>query len=304
MSQQPTEHTGTDEIEVAEPEPDHTGTAALTTKIDANQIDATIALAARVDELGKAMDKIRRFILGRALPGDWVRFKGPGNEAVLSMSGACAERIASALGVNFFNWSSEKEKGSDEHGEWYTWYYRGDAVIGGLTRSVEGRASTRDKFFGYANDQWKPLQDVSEPNIRIAARRSAQKEGVRQLFGLRAISESAAAGLGLDVSVVRGWEFGGKGQAGRPAGGQSSGSDGKKFSTISEPQAKRLFMMGTKDGGLAEAELKRCMSERYPYIVGDDKHPHFTKLKPEDYDAACAWAARGCQDAPAEGAAK
>jgi hypothetical protein len=200
------------------PEADNQGAMALAKTTELEQIDATIALANRLDELEKAKNRIRKFIFGRALPGDWVRFKGPTGEAVLSMSGAGAERAASDLGVNFRDWESEKETGHDEHGDWLTWWYRCKAVIGGLERNVMGRASSRDKFFGFAESQWKPLQDVSEPNIRMAAYRNCQKEGVRQLFGLRAISETAAAELGLNLGVVRGWEFGSQGQHGKAAG--------------------------------------------------------------------------------------
>ena len=200
-------------------ETDNSGTALATVGAvsETSQIDATIALAARVEELGKAMDKIRRFILSRALPGDWVRFKGPSGEGMLSLSGAGAERVAAALGVNYKGWTSTKEIGTDEHGPWLLWRYECIAYIGKLERQAMGRAGSRDKFFGYANDQWKPLQDVSEPNIRIAAMRSAQKEGVRQLFGLRAISETAAEALGLDLKVIRGYDFGTQGHKGKVA---------------------------------------------------------------------------------------
>ena len=211
------------------PESDNGGTALATVGAvsETSQIDATIALAARVEELGKAMDRIRRFILSRALPGDWVRFRGPGGEGMLSLSGAGAERVAAALGVNYKGWTSHKETGTDEYGPWFLWRYECVAYIGKLERQAMGRAGSRDKFFGYANDQWKPLQDVSEPNIRIAAMRSAQKEGVRQLFGLRAISETAAEALGLDLNVIRGYDFGSQGQHGKKAGSAAPVSPAK-----------------------------------------------------------------------------
>lgn len=381
------------------------------------QVNEFVHIAGELEKIKRAHDQIIRFILSIAWPGDWVRFRGPNGEGMLSLSGAGSERIASILGVNFRwlnNGRGEKESGTDELGNWYTWTYTCEAVWRNLTRTASGRESTRNKFFGFADGEWKQLYEIPERNIQISAQRSAQKEGVKQLFGIRAISETAAEKLGLDLSVIRGYDFGSQGQKGRAAnaaplqpakpgelieldatgihpskapkfakskdtpwenideknllwyqgaaernlGGTynnsavsdlmaiqpalvnaghaakykfvdkhakpeekapaasepspaaapskpastgapppSAGGTGLKFRTISEPQCKRLFAIASTEGGISADELKRCLGERYPYLV-EDGVVNPQKLRPDHYESACNWAKAGCQNGP------
>jgi hypothetical protein len=197
-----------------------------------DQVNELVRMAGELDKIKKAYDQIIRFILSIALPGDWVRFRGPSGEGMLSLSGSGAERIASIMGVNF-EWVDDngrrgvKESGTDELGNWYTWEFTCVAIWRNLKRTASGRESTRNKFFGYADKEWKRLCDIPERNIQMSAQRSAQKEGVKQLFGIRAISETAAEKLGLDLSVVRGYDFGTQGQRGKAAGSAAPVSPAK-----------------------------------------------------------------------------
>lgn len=182
-----------------------------TEDIGPNKVDAILALAARVDALGPALDKIRTFVLKRALTGDWVKFGGKNSVgAKLALVGPGAERIAHDLGVSFTDWGEpKKEEGTDEYGRFYTYYYFCTVRLGGqVIERVEGRASSRDRFFGYESGKWKDLKDVKEPDIRTAARRCAMKEGVKLILGLRSIPEQDAQALGLDSSKVVSVEFG------------------------------------------------------------------------------------------------
>lgn len=180
------------------------------------EFEGIIRLADRLDNIGKAKDKIRRFVLGRAYPGDWIRF---GDKCELGGPGA--ERVASDLGVSFRNWRDWKDSGGDENGKWYTWWYETDAECQGrVLQKVQGRASSRDKFFGYENGAWKLLADCREADIRTAARRCAMKEGTKLMFGLRAIPWDHAEALGLDPKKVKTVEFG--------SGAKSKGKAGAK----------------------------------------------------------------------------
>lgn len=189
-------------------------------KINQAKFDAIIQFAQQSQKMGKALDSIRTFVLGRAFPGDWVRF---GDK--LELSGPAAERVVSSLAmmgvpVSFTNWKYWKDTGSDKNGEWFTWWYQADVDISGLhVESVQGRASSRDKFFGYEHNAFKDLGDVKEADIRMAARRGVIKEGIKMAMGLRAIPAEHAQSLGLDPSKIKTVEFssGGNTQASAPA---------------------------------------------------------------------------------------
>lgn len=183
-----------------------------------DQIQTIMRIAQQSEELGKAFDKLRRFVLQRALPGDWVRFGSENKPGFLELSGAGSFRIASVIGISWTNWKSWKEQGTDAKGDWITWWYQCDASFGSRKiECVQGRAGSRDKFFGYTNEAgWKELSDVRETDIQVAARRNAMKEGVKVLLGLLHIPEEAANSLGLPSNVIRGHTFVGRASAPTP----------------------------------------------------------------------------------------
>jgi hypothetical protein len=189
-------------------------------ELNVGKFAAIQKFAAEAEQIGKALDTVRKFVLGRAFPGDWVRF---GDK--IEMGGAAADRILSSLGLmgveaSFTHWQSWKDTGTDKNGSWFVWYYKADVRIGGLLlEGIEGRAGSRDRFFGYANGAWKDLSDVKESDIRVAARRGVIKEGIKVALGLRSIpanDEAFLRGIGLDPSKIKTVEFGsgGAGNAG------------------------------------------------------------------------------------------
>lgn len=188
-------------------------------ELNQSKFDAIIKFAEQTEKIGRSLDNIRKFTLSRALPGDWVRH---GDN--LNLTGPAAERILSALGLmgisaSFTNWKYWKDNGVDKNGEWFCWFYEADIEIGGLrVEKVQGRAGSRDQFFGYAHGAWKDLSDVKEADIRMAARRGVIKEGVKLALGLRSIPADAAASLGLDVTKIKPVEYGkgGKTETGAP----------------------------------------------------------------------------------------
>lgn len=204
---------------------------AATTLTD-DKIDAIIRLAHRTAELGAAMDKLQRFVLSRALAGDFVAF-GNGNDAKVELTGAGAMRIARDIGVSFSNWQTPKRTdGEDSRGKWFEWEYACDVSLGNrVIERVEGRCGSRDKFFGFANGEWKSVEDVSEANIKTAARRNAMKEGVKLILGLHHIPVSEAARLGLAVEKIKGVSFANR-AAEQSAAAQSAGQTGESTETI------------------------------------------------------------------------
>lgn len=181
-------------------------------EINQAKFDAIIQFAQQAEKMGRALDSIRNFVLGRAFPGDWVRF---GDK--LELSGPAAERVVSSLAlmgvpVSFTNWRYWKDTGSDKNGEWFTWWYEADVDISGLhVEKVQGRAGSRDKFFGFESGEFKDLGDVKEADVRMAARRGVIKEGIKMAMGLRSIPAEHAQKLGLDPTKIKTVEFGGGG---------------------------------------------------------------------------------------------
>ena len=181
-------------------------------QLNQSKFDALIQFSQQTEKMGRALDNIRSFVLGRAFPGDWVRF---GEK--LELSGPAAERVVSALAmmgvpVSFTNWKYWKDTGTDKNGEWFTWWYQADVDISGLhVEGVQGRAGSRDKFFGYEKGAFKDLGDVKEADIRMSARRGVIKEGIKMAMGLRSIPAEHAAALGLDPNKIKTVEYGGGG---------------------------------------------------------------------------------------------
>lgn len=145
--------------------------------------EGQLALAANIEKLVEAQNKIRMTLLRLSQAGDWVLF-GDGEKEKAELDFAGAMRIGSTLGVNFTNWSAEKESGTDNIGQWFRWNHECDAIFRERLVRVYGRASSRDKFFGKVRGEYKQLIDIDEGNIRMASRRGAMKEGVKVLFGL------------------------------------------------------------------------------------------------------------------------
>lgn len=180
-------------------------------QINQSKLDSIIKFAEQSEKLGKALDTTRRFMLNRAYPGDFVLF---GDK--LSLSGPGAERMISALAlmgveVAFKNWKSWKDDGEDKNGKWFTWFYQADVFIGGLeVEGIQGRAGSRDLFFGFASGQWKDLGDVKESDIRMAARRGVIKEGIQLALGMRALpaDDGFLASIGLDPKKIKKVSFG------------------------------------------------------------------------------------------------
>lgn len=223
-------------------------------EINQSKFDAIIQFAQQSQKMGKALDSIRTFVLGRAFPGDWVRF---GDK--LELSGPAAERVVSSLAmmgvpVSFTNWKYWKDTGSDKNGEWFTWWYQADLDVSGLhVEAVQGRASSRDKFFGYEHNAFKDLGDVKEADVRMAARRGVIKEGIKMAMGLRAIPADHAQSLGLDPAKIKTVEF--------------SSAGGKKSDAPPPEKAGTPLLVKSVN----QRNTKKDGSGKTVYIIEDEK---------------------------------
>ncbi len=179
-------------------------------ELNTHAIDQMIAVSKKLPQAAEAVKAIREYGLKATLPGDFVRF---GDK--VELTGPGAERVLGAVGqagvsMSFTGWSYTKDTGTDKNGNYYYWWYSATVEIGCMRLGlIQGRAGSRDLFFGKANSVWKDLSDVREADIRMAARRGVFKEALKVAFGLRGIPFDSCAALGIDVNKVKVVEFGG-----------------------------------------------------------------------------------------------
>lgn len=183
--------------------------------LNQDKFAALIALADKIEGAVAAQNKIRLAVLKVAMPGDFVQF-GKADKAKVELGGPGAERVGALIGLSITNIHDEKNSWEDKHGLAYTWRYIGDVHVGGRTiEKVEGRASSRDRFFGFEHGAYKELSDVKESDIRTAARRCLLKEGVKLMLGLRGLPADPdfLTSIGLDPKKVKKVEFEDRGSA-------------------------------------------------------------------------------------------
>ena len=191
-------------VEAEEPEVQDLDTIE-TQEMSSDGMDAVIAVAGKMDQYAKAMDTILNHIIKRSYVGDWVchsRETDKLEDRKANIGSAAAERIASFLGIQERNWTGG-QKVMSEDGKFFTWQFEADFGFGKRWIHAIGRASSKDKFFGYANGEWKDLDEVKEDDIRMAAFRATRKEGVRGLLGLRSIPLAKLQELGFRTENVR-----------------------------------------------------------------------------------------------------
>lgn len=196
-----------DQMEVQEaevPEVD-SDSHAIQVKESPNHISNIIAIAGQMEAYSKAVDTIQNAIIKRSYEGDWIshaRADVPEAERKANIGSAAAERIARFLGIQEAAWSKGEKQWSEDRTH-YTWVFEADFGFQGRWVHAIGRASTRDKFFGFANGEWKPLADIKEDDIKQAAFRACRKEGVRTLLGLRNIPTMKLKELGYDITKIK-----------------------------------------------------------------------------------------------------
>ena len=107
--------------EAESPEIETTDTGLVTVE-SKRSVDDILFLAENIDKVIQAHNKIRVTLLKLAQKGDWCLFKkddDPNDDGKAELGAAGAERIGSALGVNFSNWKSQRLTGTDEYGDWF-----------------------------------------------------------------------------------------------------------------------------------------------------------------------------------------
>lgn len=202
------------ELSLVNPEPREpnielpsSNTGILTPTVSGNVSDI-YWLSENIDKLVQAHNKINDAILRLAKPGDWATFSSATDAmgtAELGFAGAF--RISKTIGISFVNPTVIRVDGKDANGDWFRFEAEVTCIFKGNSVRAWGRAGSRDKFFGFANDKWKPVEDLNEGNIKMAAVRGAMKEGVKVLLGLHHFPMDDLKKANIQVSSTRGHTF-------------------------------------------------------------------------------------------------
>lgn len=114
---------------------------------------------------------------------DWVMF-----DDQYELSSAGAERLLKHFPIGFSDIKVEKQEWEDKDGKAYRYVVSGYAEMNDKRVYAEGNYSTRDRFLGRRNKQWRPIEDINENDIRAAARHIFVGQAIRTLLGIRRIS--------------------------------------------------------------------------------------------------------------------
>ena len=170
--------------------------------------------AALAPEFKKARDTL---LVAMTYPEDWEVF-GQGDKARVGLSSAGAERIGTMFDMQHQDVNFVKEDFVIEGKEYYRYIYTGHVVMGLRKVYVTGMFSTRDKFLGFANGEWRTKEEINENNIRIAAYHVFCGNAVKAMLGLRGIPkrewELIMGRTGSDSKNAGGHSYGGGTQGG------------------------------------------------------------------------------------------
>jgi hypothetical protein len=149
--------------------------------------DVQLAILEKKAELAiRFAQALNTILITQTYPEDWKVF-GEGDRAIACLSSAGAERVARHFGIQIFEVVNKKEEFTDSIGKGYRYVFEGKASMGDRLIYAQGTYSTRDKFLGYKGDEYRPIEDINENDIRDAAYHIFTGNAIKTLLGLRGI---------------------------------------------------------------------------------------------------------------------
>lgn len=190
--------------------------------------DAHVAILERKAALvPRVTAAINAILVGCTFAEDWIQHGDS-----MCLKSAAAERIARNFDIRFANCHHSKEEFSDGIGPGYRYIFEGEASMGNRVVYTQGVYSTRDKFLGFKDQEYKPLEDINENNIRNAAYHIMIGNGIKALLGLRGIPrarfDQMMTTAGEDPSKA------GKAKYGKGTKGGTSADDSVKQKELAE----------------------------------------------------------------------
>jgi len=209
----------------------------------------------------EAFLKFRKIALAITKPSDWVIID---KKAFLQEHGA--NQIANMLGINFGLPHYEKEFCEDSKGKYYIWTctQKANCTKTGREVGATGICSSRDKFFGVVNGEFKPLDEIDERNIKAKAGTNCRNNAVKMLTALKNVELSELVDVGIDIKQIVTVDHKSKGavsEASKKAVEEASkkGAAAEEYSLaqveLSQKLTERIFQANSLD------ELKRVWEE-------------------------------------------
>lgn len=201
--------------------------------------DNIMYLAEKAEKMIVAMNKIMTAALKITSEHDWTLI---GGKPYLQESGAT--KVARLFGIS---WKIGDPKIDCDADGYKTFTYKGRFEMRGQFIECEGSRSMKDDFFGGKPDKRKPVDEISERNVRQAAYTNCINNGIKRIIpGLRGIDIGTLESAGLDTKKIQGYSF----KTGSKGGNSASDDTGLKCekcgASISQNVAS--FSQGKFDG--------------------------------------------------------
>lgn len=162
--------------------------------------DNIIYLAEKADKMIIAMNKIMTAALKITSEHDWTLIAG---KPYLQESGAT--KVARLFGIS---WQIGNPKIECDQDGYKTFTYKGRFEMRGQFIECEGSRSMKDDFFGGKADSRKPVDEISERNVRQAAYTNCINNGIKRIIpGLRGIDVKTLENAGIDTGKIKGYTF-------------------------------------------------------------------------------------------------
>jgi len=171
-------------------------------------LDRLGQLAEEAEKRVEYYNKIKGAILKLASPGDWVIFESrdeKGNvisKAELSWKGAT--RILSLFNIQLSSPQITKEISPEGH---ITFTYSGIVKGYGKELPIEGRASSKNKFWSVARGEARPVETIDMADVQSGAYHNYIKNAVKILLGLAGMDVEDLKKMGVPLAYARTVEF-------------------------------------------------------------------------------------------------
>jgi hypothetical protein len=216
--------------------------------------------------------QLRQLAVALTEPRDWVAFPSgdqgkrawPTRSACNKLATAC--KISTGVHQDAGRPMMTKTLGQDENGEYYTIEIYGWAEMPGFRRfDVFGYCSSRHKLFASTGKRdekgniiYKPMQQVSEANVRQAAYTNFQANAIMRMLGMDNLSaEDLEAQFGKKLSEVS----------------YASGRSEQTAEEIDQDQKmrRRLWAICMSVKNDVEVEAGKLLADLSKFTVKDDK---------------------------------
>ncbi len=266
--------------DLVDAEPIESASTELAKVMAEGDFDATLAMLEKKAELAPRWNKaINTILVTQTYPEDWTEQGGK-----MCLASAGAERVARLFSIRFHDQKAVKEEFSDGIGKGYRYIYTCTATLSDREVFAQGAYSTRDKFLGFSQGEYRPTEDINENNVRNAAYHICIGNAIKALLGLRGIPAERFAQI-----MGKAGEDPGKAKSVQRAQGAQGGTstdDGKMQAELwtlcqeivnagctvekNEKGYWKAVPLGEDAGGVDPSDLALCVCKDISSFTGKD----------------------------------